>query len=82
MNQERRKAIGRIIEALERIEHGIDGVCYEEQEYFDNMPDTVQDKEANAVQKSINDLGWAREAVSEALGYLASIEVNNQGAKL
>ncbi|MBQ7349231.1 MAG: hypothetical protein IJW47_04480, partial [Clostridia bacterium] len=42
MNKQRRKRIDELIEQLESVKSEIETVLEEEQEYFDNMPESFQ----------------------------------------
>lgn len=64
MNNDRRKRINRIIDFLECVESDIQELLDEEQEAFDNLPETIQESErGDNMQDAINAL---QEAVDNA----------------
>jgi hypothetical protein len=46
MNKQRRRAILIVIDQLENIERAVNDIQCEEQEYYDNMPESLQSSEA------------------------------------
>lgn len=66
MNKERRKRIDEIIDQLNDIKDEIGSVLEEEQEAFDNMPESFQDGErGEAAQVSIDALENANSSAEE-----------------
>lgn len=74
MNKVRRKAISLIIENLEAQKNAIEVVLDEEQEYFDNMPESFQDSERGDIaQEAIDSLESAIGSLEETIDYLNDI---------
>lgn len=85
MNKERRKAIADLIEDIEKIDFEdiksrIENIRDEEQEYFDNMPESFQmgDKGQRA-EEAISYLEEADSAVDEVLSQIEELigQLNN-----
>lgn len=67
MNDERRRKIEGIKSQLEAIRVSIEALAEEEQESFDNLPDSIQDGEkGNAMQEAISSLNAAFSCIEEA----------------
>ncbi len=45
MNKERRKRLQEVIDQLENLKEEVSSICEEEQEAYDNMPESLQDGE-------------------------------------
>lgn len=43
MNKERRNRLQKVIDQLEELKEEVASICEEEQEAYDNMPDSLQD---------------------------------------
>jgi hypothetical protein len=68
MNNNRRKAISRVIEQLEIIKNDIEVILDEEQDSFDSMPENLQDSERGQVsQDAIDNLESAVDSIEEVL---------------
>ena len=71
MNNTRRKDLSKVIESLECIKGRIEELLEEEQEYFDNMPENLQESErAESSQAAIDNMESAVESMEECLEYL------------
>lgn len=71
MNKKRRKAIAAIVEQLEQASCMIDKISSEEDEYFENMPDSIQAGEkGEAAQAAIECLGAAMDSITDAIEQL------------
>jgi uncharacterized coiled-coil DUF342 family protein len=71
MNAERRKRIREVADAISAFESDIDYLVNEEQEYYDNMPESFQNGEKGDVaQDSVWSLEAARDAICEAVSNL------------
>ncbi len=71
MNNQRRKAIEELVERIDDIKSAIEEVAWEEQEYFDVMPESFQSGEKGEVARSAAQvLSWlARPARSEGTSW-------------
>lgn len=45
MNKERRKAISDLVDRVEELKAEVESLMNEEQEYYDNMPESIQNGE-------------------------------------
>ena len=71
MNNTRRKAIQKIYDRLEELMQDIEALQEEEQECYDNLPESLQDGErGQAMQEAADNLEYAANSVQEALDYL------------
>lgn len=71
MNRQRRKAIDGIIEKLKDLNSEIEQICEDEEEYFDNMPESIQYGEKGDVSKlAIENLEDACNQIDEAVSAL------------
>lgn len=71
MNNTRRKAIQKIYDRLEELMQDIEALQEEEQEAYDNLPESLQDGErGHAMQEAADNLEYAANSVQEALDYL------------
>lgn len=71
MNKERRKAIKK---AIEKIEYLVQDILSDEQEAFDNMPESLQESENGLVSSEAQEnLEAAIDALEEAISYLEEI---------
>lgn len=67
MNQSRRNQLRDIQQQLQDIYERLDILCNEEQEAYDNMPESIQDSaRGDAVQSAIDTLESVRDQVQEA----------------
>jgi predicted nucleic acid-binding Zn-ribbon protein len=71
MNDTRRKAIRTIKEALEDLRGKIEGIQSEEQDAFDNMPESLQQSDrGQSSETAIEALQSAYDAIDEAVSAL------------
>ena len=71
MNNTRRKNIAIAIEELEGIKEKIETLLEEEQEYFDNMPENLQQSEkAEKAENAISSLENAMDSIDESVSSL------------
>jgi len=74
MNKARREAIAKLISAIDALHSQADDILNEEQEYFDNMPESFQAGEkGDAAQEAIENLEAAVQALNEAQEALENI---------
>lgn len=77
MNKERRKWLEKTIEALEEQRAELESIYEEEQEAYDNMPESLQDSERgqtlydniDALESATSDLDDVISNLQEILGY-------------
>lgn len=75
MNAKRRKRIENIISKLEDLSVEIEEVMNEEQEAFDNLPESIQYSEMGEnMEEYISSLDYAMNYVSDAISSLEEIE--------
>ena len=71
MNNNRRARIQALINKLEDIKEDIDSIKEEEQEYYDNMPESIQAGErGDKAQEAIDNLDYAYSQIDEVREYL------------
>jgi len=71
MNNKRREAIQQIIDQLTPIEESITDLQGEEQDYYDNMPEGLQESERGGrAQEAADNLDNAVSAIDELRTYL------------
>lgn len=74
MNKARRKWLGEIIDKLEEQKMELDSLIEEEQEAYDNMPESLQDGErGQAMSDIINDLETERDSIEDVMQNLLEI---------
>ena len=75
MNKMRKKEIGRAIDLLSEAKEIIEDVQEQEQEYMDNMPESMQDGEKGMkVNEGLQALGDADMSCEEAIEHLQEIQ--------
>lgn len=75
MNKARRKQIAQLLEQLENLKADLDSILEEEQEAFDNLPESLQEGErGQASQTAIESLESAQSAFEEVVDALNYIE--------
>lgn len=75
MNKQRRSQITKIIERLEAINEDIDNILCEEQESYDNLPESLQESSrGEAMTEAIEALESSYSSVEEAIDYLNEID--------
>lgn len=71
MNQKRRDSISKIINALDDLKCQLETLCEEEQEYYDNMPESFQNADkGEAAQSAISALENAVSNLEDTVGNL------------
>lgn len=74
MNKARRKWLGEIIDKLEEQKMELDSLIEEEQEAYDNMPESLQDGErGQAMSDIISDLETERDSIEDVMQNLLEI---------
>ena len=74
MNKARRKAIEEIIDQLGTLKEQIESVSEEEQEAFDNLPESIQYSErGDAMDEYITDLDDAASSIDDVMSTLQDI---------
>ncbi len=72
MNNARRKEIDKLTAQIEEIKEAIEALRDEEQEAFDNMPESLQDGErGEKMQSAIDALEYAADDLQECLDHLS-----------
>ncbi|SBV91243.1 conserved hypothetical protein [uncultured Alphaproteobacteria bacterium] len=75
MNKDRRSRLSEIREQLSTLAEAIQDICAEEQEAFDNLPDSFQGRErGDAMQTAIDSMENAASGVEDAIGELQNVE--------
>lgn len=71
MNKQRRKSIQEVMTKLEELKEQLDYILSDEQEAFDNLPESLQDSErGNAMSEAIDNLEYAMSSIEEVVEYL------------
>lgn len=71
MNKARRSSIQKIIERLEEIRDDIESVKNEEEEAYENLPESLQESgRGEAMSEAIDALDSAYSSIEEVLDYL------------
>lgn len=71
MNKIRRKELEGIVAALEDIRESIDFILYDEQEAYDNLPESLQESErGEAMETAIDAMGDAESMLEDVISYL------------
>lgn len=73
MNKQRRKWINELIEKVSALQDEIDEVLQEEQECFDNMPESLQSSERGEIaEEAISNLEEALSCIDDCVSNLES----------
>ena len=73
MNKQRRKALAEVQEALTVVQDALETLKSEEEDYYDNMPESIQDgMRGEVAQEAINALDDALSNISEAAEYIGA----------
>lgn len=76
MNNERRKWLSNIVTKLHELKDEVDEVMGEEQDAFDNLPESIQMSEkGDLMEENINDLQTAMDSVDEATQTIDEVTV-------
>lgn len=71
MNANRRKRIGAIWDKIEDLKAELESIMEEEQECFDNLPESLQDSErGDKMQEAIDALENAANSIDDVIEYL------------
>lgn len=71
MNKTRRKAIEKVVEQLLECEEAMENIRDEEQEAYDNLPESLQDSEkGEAMTEWVDAMDDSLGAIREAIEYL------------
>lgn len=71
MNANRRKRIGTVWDKLEELKAEIEGIAEEEQEAYDNLPESIQyGEKGEKMQSAIDNLEYATSYMEDIIGYL------------
>ena len=71
MNAKRRAAIQRIIDKIEELRSDIEALRDEEQEAFDNLPESLQYSEkGERMEEAVSQLEYSDYSLQEAIDYL------------
>lgn len=71
MNATRRKELNKLIEQLEDIKIQIENLQQEEQDAYDNLPESLQDSErGERMQEAADELENAASSVDEVIDYI------------
>ena len=74
MNKARRKAIEEIIDQMGTLKEQIESVCEEEQEAYDNLPESIQYSErGEAMSEAASDLEDAASSIDDVMSTLQDI---------
>lgn len=74
MNKPRRKRIEAIIAKLEELHSEIDAILEEEQEAFDNLPESLQMSEKGAaMEEAIDNIEYAKDYVVDVMESLEEV---------
>lgn len=74
MNVQRRKAIEKILGQVEDLKMEIENIMDEEQEAYDNLPESLQDSERGTkMQDAIEHLNDADNSIGDVIDYLYEI---------
>lgn len=73
MNAQRRKWINSVWDKLDELKSEIESIMEEEQEAYDNLPESIQDGErGEKMQEAIDNLSNSMDSIDEAISYLES----------
>jgi vacuolar-type H+-ATPase subunit I/STV1 len=76
MNNARRKQINELIDRIDELQSQLESVRDEEQEYFDNMPENLQQGDkGQSAEQAASDLGSAHDSLVESLEYLRNMDL-------
>lgn len=75
MNKVRRKQIEEILVKLSDIQNDIECISEDEQEAFDNLPESLQYSErGDNMQEAIDNLDYALDSLDEVIDYLTEAQ--------
>lgn len=71
MNKSRRKHLEKLTETIEEAKEALDVLLEEEQEYYDNMPESFQDSEkGESSYDAIDSMNSALSSLEDAVDYI------------
>lgn len=74
MNKERRTAIERIVSRLEELQADLTSVCGEEQDAYDNTPESLQETDRyTESEEAISTMEDADGSIQEAIDFLSDL---------
>ena len=74
MNRQRRKVIEAVTGKLDELKEEIEGIACEEQEAYDNLPDSLQDSDqGGAISDNVSDLEQAASDIEDIISNLQDI---------
>lgn len=74
MNKQRRKSIMDVIKNIESIKSDLESILFDEQDYFDNMPENLQGSiRGEQSEEAIDTLDEAISSLDEAINSLQEI---------
>lgn len=74
MNKERRNRLQKVIDQLEELKEEVSSICEEEQEAYDNMPESLQDGERGSkMYENISTLEDQESNFDELIGNLQEV---------
>ena len=75
MNYIRRKQIEEVVQKLSDLQGDIESICADEQEAFDNLPESFQYSErGEAMQEAIDNLDYASSSIDDVIDYLTEAQ--------
>lgn len=75
MNYIRRKQIEEVVQKLSDLQGDIESICADEQEAFDNLPESFQYSErGETMQEAIDNLDYASSSIDEVIDYLTEAQ--------
>ena len=74
MNKSRRATLTMIANALEELKSRLETVRDEEQDAFDNMPESLQESErGEAMQEMIDNIDYANDSLDDVISYISEV---------
>ena len=74
MNKQTRKEIEKLVESLDEIKCSVENIQADEEEKYDNLPESIQDSDrGDEFQNAIDTLEGAAQSIEEAIDYLNEI---------
>lgn len=74
MNKQRRNRLQKVIDKLEELKQEVSSICEEEQEAYDNMPESLQDGERGSqMYENISNLEDRESDFEELIEYLQEV---------
>lgn len=74
MNKSRRATLNMIANALQELKSQLETVRDEEQDAFDNMPESFQESErGETMQEMIDNMDYANDSLDDAISYISEV---------